>query len=67
MGDFNIYKADNEWDEAFKSFTPFVDLESLYSFIDSQFDLYKNQINPPKDCVSVLLDVLLCQRLKLLF
>ena len=26
-------------------------MESLYSFIDSQFDLYKNQINPPKDCV----------------
>lgn len=51
MGDFNIYKVDNDWDEAFKSFTPFVDLESLYSFIDSQFDLYKNQINPPKDCV----------------
>lgn len=51
MGDFNIYKVDNDWDEAFKSFTPFVDLESLYSFVDSQFDLYKNQINPPKDCV----------------
>lgn len=27
MGDFNIYKVDNYWDEAFKSFTPFVDLE----------------------------------------
>lgn len=41
----------NDWDQAFRSFSSKINMESLEDSLAEKYDLYPNQINPPSNAI----------------